>query len=122
MTVENKHLKLIITIVDRGKGKHISALYRKHGVAYHFAALGRGTAKSEILEYLGVGENEKEIIFSLADEDTLPEIWQLLNEKCRFKEAGHGIAFTIPVASIGGKLTLEYVLGLIGKERDDEKR
>ncbi len=122
MMEEQKYLKLIITIVERGKGKNIASMYRKAGVVYHFCALGKGTARSELLDYLGIGETEKEVLFSIAEPEALAPIWQKLNSDFHFDKPGHGIAFTIPIASIGGKLTLNYVLGLIGKEQKNEER
>lgn len=121
MTPEQRHLKLIVTIVERGKEQKIAAMYRKHGVAYHFSILGKGTAKNELLDHLGIGETEKAVLFSLAEEERLPSLWHHLNQDFHFDKPGHGIAFTIPLASIGGEITLNYVLGLIGKEQTNEK-
>lgn len=123
MTPEQRHLKLIVTIAERGKVQKIAAMYRKHGAAYHFSALGKGTARNELLDHLGIGETEKAILFSVTEEKRLPALWYHLNHDFHFDKPGHGIAFTIPVASIGGEITLNYVLGLIGKEEQtDEKR
>ena len=59
-------LQVLITVVDRGKGDKMARLYERSGVKTQLMCLGFGTAKSEILEYLGLGDLEKEILFSAA--------------------------------------------------------
>ncbi|MEE0776721.1 MAG: hypothetical protein U0M15_06660 [Bacillota bacterium] len=110
-----KGLKLIVTIVNRGKGKTIIEAYRQHGVTYHLTCLGRGTAKTELLEYLGLGQKERDIVLSIAEYDEVPPIMNMLNEELDFREPGHGIAFTIPLASVGGPTTLKYFMGMFDK-------
>ena len=46
-------LQVLITVVDRGKGDKMARLYERSGVKTQLMCLGFGTAKSEILEYLG---------------------------------------------------------------------
>ena len=61
-------MKLIFTIVERGQG----ALMRKFllSPAYQVRALwqtmGRGTASSELLNILGIGTPERDVLFALA--------------------------------------------------------
>ena len=110
-----KGLKLIVTIVNRGKGKTIVEAYQKNGVTYHLICLGRGTAKTELLECLGLGHKERDIVLSIAENDEVPPIIKMLNEEFEFCTPGHGIAFTIPIASVGGPHTLNYFIGTLGK-------
>ena len=56
-----EHFKLIITIVDRGKGTKAVDLYRSHHLHFDFACLGAGTASSKILNYFGLDETAKEL-------------------------------------------------------------
>ena len=109
-----KGLKLIVTIVNRGKGKTIvEALPKKW--RYHLICLGRGTAKTELLECLGLGHKGGDIVLSIAENDEVPPIIKMLNEEFEFCKPGHGIAFTIPIASVGGPHTLNYFIGILGK-------
>ena len=61
-----EHFKLIITIVDRGKGGKAVDLYRRHHLHFDFACLGAGTASSKILNYFGLDETAKELVWTLA--------------------------------------------------------
>jgi hypothetical protein len=62
-----KGLSLIVTFVDRNKGKKIIKMFNKYGCTFHTVFMGKGTAPSEIYEYLGVGVVEKDVIFSVVD-------------------------------------------------------
>lgn len=106
-----KRLKLLVTIVDRGRGKIATEHLQKFGLVLHMTAHGKGTAKSEILEYLGLGETEKDVVLSLGERDKVRAAIEHLKENMRFKEPGHGIAFTIPIMSVGGKFTLQCITG-----------
>lgn len=107
-----KRVKLLVTIVDRGKGKKIVELCKREFTTFHLALMGRGTAKSDILDYLGIGETEKDIVLSVVLEERLPRVLKLLEEEMDFDQPGHGIAFTIPISSVGGPITLQYISGL----------
>ena len=104
-----EHLNLLITIVDRHHGQTAVDVLFKHKVLFHRIVPGRGTAKSEMLALLGLGETPKDIIFSL-----LPMVWtqnamRHLRNTLQFDNPGHGIAFTVPLNSIGGPRTLKHL-------------
>ena len=47
-------LKLLITIVDRGKGERIAEIADRRLFHISLMCLGHGTAKSEIMDLLGL--------------------------------------------------------------------
>ena len=69
-----EHFKLIITIVDRGKGTKAVDLYRSHHLHFDFACLGAGTASSKILNYFGLDETAKELVWTLAPASRIPPL------------------------------------------------
>ena len=56
-----KGLRLIITIVDRKKGKDVIKLYEKLGCTSHNTFLGNGTAPKEIFDFLVKSKTTKDI-------------------------------------------------------------
>lgn len=108
----HKKIKLLITIVDRGKGKRIIELCQREYSAFHLSFMGRGTANSELLDYLGLGETEKDIVMSVVLEERLTQVMSLLDQEMKFSQPGNGIAFTIPIKSVGGPMTLQFISGL----------
>ena len=61
-----EQLAMIFTIIERGCGNKLTKLYTQNQVFTHMRCEGTGTATSEIMDILGLGSSEKDIIMSLA--------------------------------------------------------
>lgn len=59
--------KLIVTIVPRGQGERIAQAAITGGAGGGTILLGKGTAPSATLQFLGLGETAKDITISLVD-------------------------------------------------------
>ena len=59
-------MKMIFSIVERGQGAAMLRLYRKRQVPIHLQCAGKGTATSEIMDILGLGSSEKDVLISFA--------------------------------------------------------
>ncbi|HBV67115.1 MAG TPA: hypothetical protein DEF04_02225 [Clostridiales bacterium] len=115
--IESKKAKLLIAIIDRGKGEKLTEFFRENKVVYNLIALGKGTAKSELLDYLGLGQTEKDIVISVMYEESVQNIMGILKDKIHLKEPGNGVAFTIPIGSVDSNQALEYICFLSDDER-----
>ncbi len=113
-TVPQK-VKLMVTIVDRGKGERIVSMCNAEGITYNMIALGHGTANSEISEILGLGETEKDIVLSIVLEDKVKGILEQITREMQLKKSGKGIAFTIGINSVDSRRSYEFLAGLCGK-------
>ena len=96
-----KKLKLLITVVDRGKAEFYLDLLSQFEVNFQMVTGGKGTARSEIIEMLGLNI-QKAVIFSVIREDLAVPIISCLEEKFETIRNGKGIAFTVPMSSIIG--------------------
>ena len=105
------HMDFIITIVNRSYGEQLLSFYKDQNVPVTLAALGKGTASDDILALLGFGEPEKEVLFAVLTEKKARKLMHGLVHRMRLDLPGYGIAFTVPVRSIGGHLTMHYFLG-----------
>ena len=103
-------LYLMTTIVDRKIAKKYVDLYNETGKTVLFITLGTGTASSEVMDYLGLDSSEKAVIFSVQEQEGWQETKKLLQKKLQIDAPGGGIAFTVPLSSIGGKKTLQFLL------------
>lgn len=74
---EVKRLKLMICIVDRGKGEKVAQLWRGYGARINLIFLGRGTANLEILNYLGLGETAKDLVLLFYLMRLSPRLWRI---------------------------------------------
>lgn len=104
------NLYLMTTIVDRKIVKRYLELYQENNLHVMFLSLGFGTAANDILDYLGLESTEKAVAFSVLEEDNWLHIKKQLEKKLKIDAPGGGIAFTIPLSSIGGKKALQFLL------------
>lgn len=116
MNNQPKGLKLIITIVERKKGKKVIKLFEKVGCVNHQTLLGKGTAPKEVFDLLGFGGVEKDVVISIADESIVPAMFDVLATKMNFNEPGHGVAWSINICSVGGTRALQEIMGMFNKE------
>ena len=120
-------LQGLITIVDRGKGEKLARLYERAGIETQLICLGSGTAKSEIVEYLGLGELEKDILFSAAPRCMLRSGLEKLRAELPFSKPGGGIACSVTFSSVSmaalRQIQKEAAIIETGEaEKMDEKR
>lgn len=94
--------ELIYVIINHGSGSKIVKSAKRHGISGATVTLGKGTAHSRIMEYLGLSDIRKEIVFLLADKDTAFNVLDDLNKEFEFDKPNHGIAFTTSILSIAG--------------------
>lgn len=113
-----KNLKLFVTIVNRGNGEKITEMLRENEIMFNIIALGKGTAKSEILNYLGLGQTDKDIILSVVSEEKVPIIINNLRGQFNLKEPGNGIAFSIPISSVDSAVALELISSIINNDKE----
>jgi len=78
-------------------------------MAVSLVTLGGGTANSEMLDYFGLESSEKAVIFGIVTDEVWDYIKKGLQSKLQIDVPGTGIAFTIPLSSIGGKRELLFL-------------
>lgn len=98
-------MKLLLSIVDSDSENKLTDMYVKNHIPYNILAHGQGTASSDILDYLGIGETRKGIVFSIVAEGQINQITQLLKKEMNFEEPGMGVAFTIPLSCVSSIIT-----------------
>ena len=114
------NLYLMTTVVDRKIAKRYLNMYQENGQQVLFLAFGTGTASSEILDYLGLEHAEKTVVFSIVEEATWFSTKKQLQKKLRIDVPGGGIAFIIPLSSIGGRKALNYLLAKDDYQKEEE--
>ena len=102
-------LYFMMTIAERKRLPEFIALYQENHTEVSFVTLGYGTAEKDVLHYLGLGSTEKAVCFSFVTGATWQEIKHALERKLQIDVPGKGIAFTVPLSSIGGKRELAFL-------------
>ena len=99
----------LVTITDRPAADAFLTLYESLGVTVSLRTVGAGTAVRETLSTLGLEKTEKVVLFAMITADTWPSLQKALRHTMRIDVPGTGIAFIIPVSSIGGKRALQFL-------------
>lgn len=88
---------VLVSIVRKEVANQLVQVCRCHHALASTIALGQGTARSEILEYLGLEVDEKEIVISYVQADQAQAVLQSLRKELEMDLPGHGIAFLVPI-------------------------
>ena len=99
----------LVTITDRRSTDAFLALYAEFGVTVSLRTVGSGTAVQETLSTLGLEKTEKAVLFAMITADTWPRLQKGLRRKLQIDVPGMGIAFTVPLSSIGGRRELQFL-------------
>ena len=101
---------IMTTIIDRKNSKKYIDVYKKDKLEVMYITLGEGTARGDILDYLGLEASEKMVIFNFVQQHDWMLTKKDLQRKLQIDAPGEGIAFLVPLSSIGGKRTLQFLL------------
>ncbi len=113
-------LNLVTTIVDRKVINRYMEVYQACDLHVAFLALGYGTASNEILDYLGLESNQKAVAFSVMEESSWLKVKKQMEKKLKIDAPGGGISFTVPLSSIGGMKTLQFLLEKQEYQKEEE--
>lgn len=113
-------LFIMLTIIDRKQLSRYSEFYLRHQVEVSFVSLGHGTASGAMLNYLGLEATEKALILSAVTDSNWDTIKKGLQRELQIDIPGSGIAFTVPMSSIGGKRELRFLTDSQNFEKGDE--
>ena len=89
-------IKLVVTIAERGQGNALAKLYDEWGVSCCYQCMGRGTASSELLDVLGLGTAEKDILLAIAQRSKVKRLFHKLENESGVARGG-GIVFDMPL-------------------------
>lgn len=113
-------LYLMTTIINRNLAKKFLKLYDEEGLQVMLFTLGAGTASGDILDYLGLESTEKAVIFTVLEENRWLATKKDLQKKFQIDAPGGGIAFIVPLSSIGGKKTLQFLTANQEFQKEEE--
>lgn len=116
-----KQLSLVLSILSRDKLPAALEIYQENHLEVNLISLGHGTAANEIMNLLGLDETEKAVCYSFATEDSWKKLKKGLERKLKIDVPGVGIAFTVPISSIGGKRELSFLTQEQLFERKEEQ-
>lgn len=99
---------LMITITDRSRGKEFAAWFQRQGIPLILTVFGRGTATTEMLDFLGLEATEKAVLMLVAPQS--PSLVRRAERELWLDIPGRGILMMAPLAAIGGAKARDYLL------------
>lgn len=102
-------MDLVFTILQRGKGEKVIKVAHEQGAGFNIIYPGRGTATSSILEIMGLGATEKDVVLSFCKSEISPKLIEAIAENRHFDKAGTGISFSVPLQSVAGARVLRFL-------------
>ena len=114
-------LLLTVSVMQRKSLSAFMKAYGETGLNVNFVAMGKGTAKNEVLDLLGLEGFEKAICFSVTTRERWLQLKRALRRSARIDVPGVGIAFTVPLSSIGGRRELNFLTEGMEYVQDEEE-
>lgn len=102
-------LNYVITVTDRDKHEKMAALYAGFGLRPTITNLAMGTARSEHLALYGLDSTEKAVTTSFANEEDTARLIKAAKEQLYIDIPGNGVMLAIPVKSVAGGKSLNYL-------------
>ena len=102
-------LVMLVTVVKKGKGTFFADFLQSFDANLQICLVGTGTAQANLVEFLGLKDNKRSVIFSVVRDDRVDDIFAALQERFQTVNRGTGIAFTIPLSSVIGKLSFAFL-------------
>ena len=100
MTVQSA-VEVVAAVVDVEQGEKVLRIYREEQAPVDFVCMAHGTARTEMLDLLGIGETAKAIVMCMVSRQTGVRLLKRLGRELEMRYPGRGIAFTIPITGIG---------------------
>ena len=101
-------LCLLCVIVKRDQDEHLHSFFRAHQIDAVTSLLCQGTATKKLLNLLGLEETEKCFTFVMTARPRAKKLLSALISDLGLDMPGQGIAFILPVGSIGGASSLRH--------------
>jgi len=117
MSLNDQKIRILMLITTAKLAEEATELFNEEDVPLHYRLVGAGTAPSEIMDILGLGSTEKDILLSLLPKNFADDMLLKMRKALRLGSANSGIAFTIPLTSANN-----FLLKRLGEVAEDYSR
>ena len=114
-----ENIVLMVTVAERSKSERYISYFSENKINLTLGRYGRGTASREMLDYLGIGDKEKCILFSFLPLQKARIVLKEMEKKMQMRRMGVGLSFIVPISSVSGKKALNLLVGEISQEESE---
>lgn len=108
---ENDRIILLVTILERGKGRKLTALLNRHQVTFHMEFAGVGTATSEMLDVLGLSSKDKDIVVSLGTKKAVAALTGAIDAGLWEISRSRGLMMQLPLTAVNNLISAVLIHG-----------
>lgn len=99
-----KRYQLLVLIASAKLADRAADLFQKSAMPIQYRLHAEGTASSQIMDTLGLGSSDKNLLLSTVPEEFGKAMLGLLHSELRLDAVNSGIAFTIPLTAMNNLL------------------
>lgn len=99
-------INLLCFIVNNGMSSKIIHEAKKCGIQGSTVFYGMGTINNPLLDFIGLADIRKEIIYMLADCELAGKALTTLSQHFKLEKPNHGIAFSTAIAKLDGSSSI----------------
>lgn len=104
MAVKKTPLCIVITMVERGAGQKVARAYEKCGVQFQYRLTGEGTASSDLLDILGIGSSERDVLIGPACRDAAEKLVSTVQQEGLSGVHVKGILCVLPLTAASTRI------------------
>lgn len=101
----NKRPMVLLSIVERDKGKKLIKEFENLNIKVNFQCVGMGTAPTEMMDIFGIGSKEKDIIISLGTENVIKDMMSNFGTVFEIHSKYGGLTIVMKVSAASRVLT-----------------
>lgn len=110
-------MNFVISVINSNDTQKLVDIYSELELKVSIVFKGRGTASRKMLDMLDIESNERRVAFAVADTEKTERLIKMHKQYLAIDAPNRGIFAAVPVKSVGGRKTLEY----ISDKNDDTK-
>lgn len=104
-------MNLLITVIEPHQEEIYAHILSRLKLPVNMTLHGRGTASKRMLDVLGLERKPKRAVFSIAAEEATRRLMEAVRRELYIDAPGNGISIALPIKSVGGAKTLEFLSG-----------
>ncbi len=102
-------MNYVISICDPKSLDTLTGICEELTLPLNIILRGKGTAVRSMLNVLGIESNEKRVVMTICNAEKTRKLIQEQKRRMFIGVPGHGITVAVPIKSIGGGKTVEYL-------------
>lgn len=119
--IDGKRVMAIASILERGRGKHYVERMKAQDIKMHIQSVGHGTAPSDMMDILGLGSRDKDVIISFATEKTVGQLVSNMTQSLENSIRYGGLMMVIKVSALN-RLAAEIVVRSQAEDTNKEDK